>query len=264
MIDKHRDTLLQGQNVRNAYGDYRMSLRQKITITLVLIVVLAVALVPAIQGIVSSNSHAAVDTPPSVAPEEPTTRQGFDRVLFAGDSISVGRDARSLPESFREITSRHLKAAGTESITTIAKSGAKLNYIAHSKTLPKDLDLAIIELGTNDAGGKTPTDTFRQEYQKYLKRIRSTSPSVDFVCLGVWYRPETQIAQNLNTVIQQTCEALGGTFVPLSDLYSNAKNRGPAGLQTWHVKSDAFHPNATGHLAIAKRLLQTFSLPTTN
>ena len=263
MIDKHRDTLLQRQNVRNAYGDNRMSLRQKITITLVLIVVVAVALVPAIQGIISSNSQAA-ETPPSAAPEEPATGNNFDRVLFAGDSISVGRDAHLLPESFRAITSRHLKAAGTESITTIAKSGAKLNYIAHSKSLPKDLDLAIIELGTNDAGGKTPTDTFRKEYQNYLKRIRSVSPSVHFVCLGVWYRPETQIAQDLDTVIQQTCEANSGTFVSLSDLYSNAKNRGPRGMQTWKGKSDLFHPNTAGHLAIANRLLQELSLPATS
>lgn len=250
---------MQGHDVRDNPRDNRMSLRQKITITLVLILVVAVALVPAIQSMISSNSH-AVEASPSAAPEEPIAGNTFDRVLFAGDSISVGRDARLLPESFRAITSRRLKASGTESITTIAKSGAKLNYIAQSKSLPKDLDLAIIEMGTNDAGGKTPTETFRQEYQNYLKRIRALSPTVDLVCLGVWYRPETQIAQDLDAAIKQTCEANNGTYVPLSDLYSNAKNRGPRGVDTWKGKSDLFHPNTAGHLAIADRLLRELSL----
>ncbi|MGQ3385042.1 SGNH/GDSL hydrolase family protein [Glutamicibacter sp. TV12E] len=239
-----------------------MSLRQKAALSLALLVVLAVALVPAIQGIVSTHSHAD-ESSPSAMPTPTSRTQGYDRVLFAGDSISVGRDARLLPESFRAITSRRLKATGTQSITTIAKSGAKLNYIAQSKTMPKDLDLAIIELGTNDAGGKTPTDTFRKEYQNYLKRIRAHSPSVDFVCLGVWYRSETRIAKALDTVISETCAQNGGIFIPLSDLYAITQNRGPRGTKTWKGKSDLFHPNTQGHLAIANRLIKELSLPST-
>ncbi|UUX60418.1 SGNH/GDSL hydrolase family protein [Glutamicibacter halophytocola] len=237
-----------------------MSLRQKTAFVLVLFVVLAVALVPAIQGFVSANSH-AVDATPSASPTHPSGANNFDRVLFAGDSISVGRDARLLPESFRAITSRRLKANGTQSITTVAKSGAKLNYIAHSKTMPADLDLAIIELGTNDAGGNTPIESFRKEYQNYLKRIRTHSPSVGFVCLGVWYRPEAKIAQDLDAVIKETCGQNSGIFIPLSDLYVHTQNRGPRGTKTWKGKSDLFHPNTQGHLAIAKKIIKELSLP---
>jgi len=237
-----------------------MSFRQKAVFALVLFVVLAVALIPPIQGIVSANSH-AVDSTPSSTPTHSSKTSNFDRVLFAGDSITVGRDARLLPQSFRAITSRRLKATGTQSITTVAKSGAKLNYIAHSKTMPKDLDLAIIELGTNDAGGKTPTDTFRKEYQNYLKRIKTHSPSVEFVCLGVWYSPETKIAQNLDAVVKETCGQNGGIFIPLSELYANTQNRGPRGTKTWKGKSDLFHPNTQGHLEIANKLIKELSQP---
>jgi len=238
----------------------KISWTQRAAIVLVLFVVLAVALVPAIQGFVSTNSHAA-ESSPSEAPTESPIAKHYDRVLFAGDSISVGRDARTLPESFRAISSRWLKASGTQSITTIAKSGAKLNYIAHSRNMPADLDFAIIELGTNDAGGNTPIDTFREEYQNYLKRIRTASPSVNFVCLGVWYGPQTKIAQSLDQVISETCGANGGAFIPLSDLYAHAENRGPRGTKTWNGKSDLFHPNTVGHHAIAKRLIDQLSPP---
>ncbi|WP_159610499.1 SGNH/GDSL hydrolase family protein [Glutamicibacter sp. JC586] len=197
----------------------------------------------------------APSSPESAAPEKPFQSPEYQRVLFAGDSLTVGRDADKLPQSFRELVAGELRAEGTSSVTTIAKSGARLNYIAQSKKLPSDLDLAIVELGTNDIRWQTPIKEFKIQYQKYLAKINASSPEVKLICLGVWHDPKAKITQSLDLVIKSVCLEHSGSYVQISDLFARASNRGPAGRATWNVKSDAFHPNNAGHQAIAAKLL---------
>lgn len=238
-----------------------MPFGRKVTITLMILIVLVLGLVPAIQGIVSTNSQAG-DHRPHESTIQTNEDRVYDRVLFAGDSISVGRDAKLLPRSFRKLVAHRLTANGTKSITTVAKSGAKLAYISHRPKLPSNLDLAIIELGTNDVKGSTSSEEFNLEYQSYLERIQSTSPNVRIFCLGVWHDPKSKVTASLDRVIQRSCEQVGGTFISIADIFAQPQNRGPGGVSTWKGKSDRLHPNDAGHLAIAKKLLKKLSLPT--
>lgn len=230
------------------------SVGRKLAIVLIVVIVVAIGAIPMVRSLLKAPS-----SPESAAPEKPFQSPElsleYQRVLFAGDSLTVGRDADKLPQSFRELVAGELRAEGASSITTIAKSGARLNYIAQSKKLPSDLNLAVVELGTNDIRWQTPVKDFKIQYQKYLTKIRAGSPEVKLICLGVWHDPKAKITQSLDLVIKSVCLEHGGSYVQISDLFARASNRGPAGRATWNVKSDAFHPNNAGHRAIAAKLL---------
>lgn len=198
---------------------------RKLSIGLIILIVLAVGAIPVIRSVTTSSDQAN-ESLPSTDPQQTTTINTYDRVLFAGDSITVGRDAQELPKSFRELVEQKLSSGGTNSITTIAKSGAKLKYVAERKELPSKVDLAIVELGTNDIRGRTPAQVFKREYQAYLKKIKASSPKVKLVCLGVWHDSKSKNTQALDRIIRESCLQNGGTYIQISDIFDQPANRG--------------------------------------
>lgn len=243
----------------NRPSSSRNSAGRKVAIGLVLAILVAIGAAPIVQSLLNTSGHSAAPTTKTPTASAPTPSK-YERVLFAGDSLTVGRDANELPQSFRVRVADELRATGTKSITTIAKSGARLSYIAQSKKLPAKLDLALIELGTNDIRLKTPVKEFRVQYQNYMKKIKASSPGVKLVCLGVWHDPKAEITRSLDLVIKDVCAQSGGSYVQLTDLYSKAGTKGPAGATTWNGTSDALHPNTYGHQAIATKLIHELNL----
>lgn len=186
---------------------------------------------------------------PGLAPL-PVSRQpdGRVRVLFTGDSLTGAYFATTEAQGFRQLV---IDALGPVDVTTATKAHQDLSTVSGVTTVPDNLDLAVIELGTNDVGIPTPLDDFRDQYDLLVAKVRASSPTGAIICAGTW----TSNGAAYDDAIRASCEAAGGRYVALAPLFSAAGNRGPAGEATFLGDSDDFHPNDAGHRAIADLLL---------
>lgn len=126
--------------------------------------------------------------------------------------------------------------------------------LAEWPALAGPVDLALVELGTNDVD-KTSIDAFGTAYPQVIERVRAVAPDAPLLCLGPWGRPDK--TEPFNEVVEQTCQAAGGRFVELSNAYLDETYRGPANSVTdTGVARDTFHPNDRGHALIARRILR--------
>lgn len=191
-----------------------------------------------------ASSRDATDNAPTKVPAK------LEKVLFSGDSISDGWFASVKPKGFAYIVERALQPK--QSIHT-HMHGYTVGQVAEKFIIPTNVDLAIVELGTNDVGKGTTYEAFNINYPGYIDRVMTKSPKAALVCVGVL--PNSRKAKNFDKVIQETCEDHRGRFVSISDLASNQHAVGPVGKQTWAGRSDLGHPNDYGHEVIAKRIL---------
>ncbi|GGH93718.1 SGNH/GDSL hydrolase family protein [Arthrobacter liuii] len=178
------------------------------------------------------------------------------RVLFSGDSLTGGLYASSQATAFQWLMVDALKKSGPIEQMSSALSGGTTVEVSQKYTVPGGLDLAVVELGTNDKAKATPISDFRAAYVDLLNKITAGSPGVALVCAGVWEDvnggPD---ALPYNNVISSECTARGGRFVNLTPIYKNPATIGPVGVPSFGGVSDNFHPNDTGHRAIADALL---------
>jgi len=70
------------------------------------------------------------------------------------------------------------------------------------------------------------------------------------LCIGSWL-PSTAI----DTIIAQTCERHGATFVTLKGFYAVNDFHGTDGGSSYLGRTDWFHPGDQGHAAIAAAVL---------
>lgn len=137
------------------------------------------------------------------------------RVLFAGDSLTVGWGAKTEAQSFRALLTRQLKAGGPVQ-TTRARAVSGYLYRAHNLgEFGVDHDLAVVEIGTNDLTRSKPGE-FRREFAHMLDRIEQGSPEVQLICAGVWHSPSpgTEIlssAVDFNEIIATECAGRGAS-----------------------------------------------------
>lgn len=176
------------------------------------------------------------------------------RVLFAGDSLTEGYYATSPRDAFVARTVASWRGAGDVSVLRPQQAHATTTQVDSLVAVQGDLDLAVIELGTNDVD-KTPLVKFQQDYARLLDKVESAAPGVPLVCFGTWQQAED--AGPYDAVIQEACTARDGRYVRLSDVFDDAAMRGPAQQPTFKGQSDEFHPNDTGHQVISDRLLAT-------
>lgn len=214
----------------------------------------------------ASASSTSTPTPTSTSTPTPTPSptarpgtalverdgQGKVRMLVAGDSLAAGFFAS---EKARGFTSLVADAVGPVEMTTAAQAHQTLTTVAAVTDVPAALDLAVIELGTNDVGIPTPLVDFEQQYVGLLDRIRASSPTAALVCLGTW----TSDGGAYDEVIARTCRERGGIPVGLADAFADPANHGPAGRETINGEGDEFHPNDAGHRAIAERILSALT-----
>jgi lysophospholipase L1-like esterase len=218
---------------------------------LALVVVACAALVPAAP---TTPRLAAASGPAS----QPTA--GPSRVLFVGASVTRGYYSTGVSDAYPAELDQLLIAAGRPvRATVVAHPGAR---VAEAAVWPLAGDQAIIvvHLVTNDFRRSTPLGSYRASYDRLLERLRSDSPRARLLCLGDWGPPVAVNdigvpAVDYDAVIDAACQDRGGVFVPLSQLYADPRNRGPAGRPTPFGPSDPFHPNDTGQLAIARTVL---------
>jgi lysophospholipase L1-like esterase len=183
------------------------------------------------------------------------------RVLFVGDSLTVGFYASRASTAFAGRVSAALRTHGRVTETIKAKSGVTASYWA-SRPLPA-ADLVVLELGTNDFSAHlTPRAAFDSNYRRLVANVRARSPHAQLLCLSLWrsshYGYEGETLLTYNKIIARDCE--GGAFVWISALYDAKGARQPAGLPSFLGRSDGFHPTDIGHRGIAAAIEQTLTL----
>ena len=165
------------------------------------------------------------------------TRYG---IAFFGDSVSVGSGASDRRHAYIARVSNWLEMRGKKVTATVnAKGGVTVGYWAYAP-MPKKLDAAVVELGTNDVRLSTPSAQFAQEYRTLVGRIRAANPNAQLLCLSVWpRRGGTSLEGIVNAQIRKVCP---GGYVDITRF----RNR-------WGIRSsDGFHPNDVGYRLIAR------------
>src|SRR5216684_326588 len=191
---------------------------------------------------------------PAMAPSEVlgvhtgTDNQGLQGKVYValGDSISAGRFATAQDGTFPALVADKLGMT----LNLVARSGAKAAWALPQLSAVQAAHPALvtIELGTNDVGFDTPLDTFAAQYEAILSGI--SSPQARVLCIGSWL-PSTAI----DTIIAQTCERHGATFVTLKGFYAVNDFHGTDGGSSYLGRTDWFHPGDQGHAAIAAAVL---------
>lgn len=174
-------------------------------------------------------------------------------VFFAGDSLGAGFYATTQQQGYRWLVEDHLEQYGAvESAAATKDPNEPLFQIGNAQNIPASgVDLAIIELGTNDASNKD-TEQLAQQYTDLIRQVKQ-SEGVMIVCTGVW--GVNGVTQHIDSVISQVCADEGGKYVDLTQLFERGDTYGPEGVPTWAGPSDNFHPNDVGHRLIADAII---------
>lgn len=180
-------------------------------------------------------------------------------ILFAGGSLTAGRDASSVETSFRGVVTKKLVAGGPVEAVRIGDSGLTV-----SQTKPEmdavqgGSDIVIVELGTSDIAQSTPS-AFAESYPAFVTSARKASPKAALVCLGVWQSSPAGGA--LDAVIDSACQANGGRYVSLATIHANPAMRSSPGVPHFTGgKTDGAHPNDLGHSDLASAVLSQLAL----
>jgi acyl-CoA thioesterase I len=175
-------------------------------------------------------------------------------VGFVGDSLTFGLYASDAAHGWAKTVLAGMQSRyGSVEGEFDDKSGATVRQLMQRRPLPTQLQVAFVELGTNDVP-HTPVAKFERQYRDLLDQLHSGSPGVRIMCLGTW-GPGTGRNAVINHAIMTLCAAASAVYVPLDSLYLQSSNRGPAGRPELGGSSDDFHPNDTGYAAIARLVL---------
>ena len=170
------------------------------------------------------------------------------KALFVGDSITVGRYATVVGDTFVSKTVTALRRLVAVTPTVVAQSGATAEEIANY-AMPPDQNLIIVEIGTNDSRARTPVSTFDTAIRLLLGRLRRSSPYAALVCLGAWNSAQSVAAYD--PVITGGCTSEAGRFVSLTQAYQVPSYHALRGTPVYSGTAiDSFHPNDAGHQAI--------------
>ena len=98
--------------------------------------------------------------------------------------------------------------------------------------------------------------TFRNNFSKLIRAIRTNNPTADIVVAGAWFNND-----NIEGWLQSQAKSLNYTFVPLSDLSTSANMATIGdtvtfddGFQLQVYKAIRTHPGDKGMEAIANRI----------
>lgn len=177
------------------------------------------------------------------------------RVFYAADSLGAGFYSTEREGGYRYRINNYLSTFGeVEEFVGTKDAEDPLFQIVTLNGAPEEpMDLAVIELGTNDAG-RTDLAMFESTYRGLLDELRAKAPEVKIICAGAWGLTGSKGTDPYDKVIDQVCREYQGVYVDLSELYAEPGNIGPEGRPTWVGPADAFHPNDAGHVKIAEIL----------
>lgn len=193
-----------------------------------------------------------------------------DKVLFLGNSITLHGPAPAIgwngnwgmaatakeKDYVHLLVSRLAKAAGGEPkvlVKNIAEFERKLNDYKIQDELKVELDFAadiiVIAIGENAAALKTPEakNQFETAFRKLLAELKQHGQPTIFVRGQFW--PDVDKDQ----IMKSVCEAVGGTYVDISQLGREETNYARAEQKIDHA-GVAGHPGDKGMQALADAL----------
>ncbi len=179
--------------------------------------------------------------------------ESAQRLVVVGDSLAAGRFADAQAEAFPQ----QVAAATHASLELIGLPGATTADLA-AQAVPGQGDVVVVEAGTNDVLSQTPLRRFADDYRALLAKVTAASPGAELVCLTTWISkddpPPAKIAPAAyNAAIRRACG--DGVVADISPIFdAQPATRGPAGRPTFLGPGDEFHPNSTGHAAIARAI----------
>ncbi|MEP9382519.1 SGNH/GDSL hydrolase family protein [Nocardioides sp. KR10-350] len=186
-------------------------------------------------------------------------------LLVVGDSLTQGYGATDEDtKDYLALTVGWLRGHGeTPTVTDVHASGRTIGE-TFLQLRAKDgideavrgVDLAVVELGTNNVG--TGTSAAARQYRRLLRWIHAHAPEAQLLCLGTWGDPSR--TREYDDAIADACEAAGGKFHALSQLYAVHGNRNHAGTLPNGRTVDSFHPSDQGYRQIAKVVEQAIRL----
>lgn len=176
---------------------------------------------------------------------------GGARLVVVGDSLAFGRFADTEDQAFPQ----RVAAAIHARLQVLAAPGLTSAQLA-AQAVPRGGKLVVVEAGTNDFLFQTPRRRFADDYRALLAKVTAASPGARLVCLTTWIPadlPPAKIpASFYDATIRRECAA--GAVADLSPISAQSGTLGPAGRPTYLGPGDAFHPNSTGHAAIARAI----------
>ncbi len=182
-------------------------------------------------------------------------------VFYAGDSLSYSLYASTEAKGYRPLLNAALGKHGEVVEQRATKADEKALFkVGNVLSVPASgVDLAIIELGTNDVGtghnDSTPVIEFRKQYDALLDKVQR-SKGVKIICVGAWGLSGSQGTDPYDFLIQTVCAEHGGQYVDLTAAYGTKGSFGPKGAKSFLGPSDNFHPNDKGHALIAALILE--------
>lgn len=183
-------------------------------------------------------------------------------VFYAGDSLSYGLYSSTEANGYRFLLNDELRKHGEIVEHRATKADEKALFkIGNVQNIPESgVDIAILELGTNDlgtneVGSRTEPDLFHKQYQDLVRNVQR-SAGVQIICVGVWGGSGQTISDPYDFEIQKVCQEHGGQYVDLTAAFELKDTFGPKGAPSWLGISDGFHPNDKGHRLIADLILE--------
>ena len=205
----------------------------------------------------------------------------LNKVLFLGNSLLLGLDTNNEsggPFGMCASDSKHDYAHYVEegiqaknSNATFAKlhdapfeqaatDEAAQNYIIDNNDKFKNQDLVIIQIGDNV--DQNNLARFKQYLPKLVQQIKSDSPNVKIMLVGVWFDHD-----GLADYLKQLAQDQGCLYVAISALYNYENRASVGGTITFNNGSTmtipakyASHPGDKGHKAIADAILSQLNL----
>ena len=141
---------------------------------------------------------------------------------------------------------------------------ASESYISNEfAAADRNNDLVIVQIGDN-VNTELRRQTFKNNFSKLIRAIRTNNPAADIVVAGAWFNNA-----NIESWIQSQASNLNYTFVPLSDLSTSANMATVGdtitfndGYQEQVTKAIRTHPGNKGMQAIANRIYDNLNLGT--
>ena len=121
-------------------------------------------------------------------------------------------------------------------------------------------DLVIVQIGDN-VNTELRQQTFRNNFSKLIRAIRTNNPTADIVVAGAWFN-----GGDIESWLQSQSKPLNYTFVPLSDLSTSANMATVGdtvtfndGVQMQVYEAIRTHPGNKGMKAIADRIYDSLN-----
>lgn len=191
-----------------------------------------------------------------------TRHGGPIRISYIGASVTRGWYVTSIEEGYPAESARMIATAQQRNVDwhVEALPGVRASLV-RTWQLPRDQDMVVIHLVTNDFLHGTPLSVYQQDYLAVLKEIRTASPRAAFICLGDWGNVGAIdqagiLAYSYDQIVHRSCAAFGGVYVPLNQDFEVPGSRAPAGSRSlFGPARSSFHPNDYGNQLIAQSVV---------